>query len=62
MTDKPRPEEPELIDCDICMKEIPESVALSEEGQDYVLHFCGIECYTKWKQRKQEIPADSADP
>ena len=38
-----------LIACDICLKEIPASGAKNEEASDYVFHFCGIDCYAKWK-------------
>ena len=38
-----------LIACDICLKEIPASAAKNEETSDYVFHFCGIDCYAKWK-------------
>ncbi len=46
-----RPEEPETIDCEICMKEIPSDEAKSAEGEDYVIHFCGLECYSKWREQ-----------
>ena len=39
-----------LIACDICLKEIPASAAKNEETSDYVFHFCGIDCYAKWKE------------
>ena len=39
-----------LIACDICLKEIPASGAKNEEASDYVFHFCGIDCYAKWKE------------
>ncbi len=52
MTDKKmKPEAPELIACDVCMKEIPRDVAKSEEGREYVYHFCGQECFDKWKRQ-----------
>lgn len=44
----------DTIDCSICMKEVPISEASSEEASDYVLHFCGLECYTKWKEQDEE--------
>lgn len=48
-------EEDERIACEICLKEVPISEAKSEEASDYFFHFCGIDCYTKWKeQEKQE--------
>ena len=48
-----------LVPCEVCEKEIPKSVALSAKDQDYVLYFCGVECYDEWsaeqiKERTQE--------
>jgi len=42
-----------LLTCSVCMKEIPDSVALSTEGKDYVLHFCGADCFSQWEKRAQ---------
>lgn len=50
MTDKLIPKEPASVSCDVCLKEIPESVAVSSEADEYTQHFCGIECYNKWKE------------
>lgn len=54
MNDKLVPAEPDLIDCKLCFKEIPESVAMTEEGEDYVMHFCGLECYSAWKEKSHK--------
>lgn len=54
MNEKPVPTEPALIDCEICFKEIPDSVATTEEGEDYVVHFCGLECYAAWKEKSDQ--------
>jgi hypothetical protein len=35
------------------MKEVPIDEANSFEAVDYVIHFCGLECFEKWKQKKQ---------
>jgi hypothetical protein len=48
-----------LVPCDVCQKEIPKSGALSAEVQDYVLYFCGVDCYEEWsadqiRERTQE--------
>ena len=48
--------ESEQISCEICLKEIPASEAKSEEASDYVAHFCGLDCYDKWRTQS---PADS---
>ncbi len=39
-----------VLSCEICLSEIPASVAHSLEGPDYVHHFCGLECYERWQQ------------
>ena len=49
MATKPVPTEPENLACEICLEEIPESVANSHEADEYTQHFCGIECYSIWK-------------
>lgn len=51
-----RPTEPEPIACDVCLTEIPASVAETAEGPDYIYHFCGLECYVKWQEAKEEKP------
>ena len=45
------PLDPEQIACEVCLKEIPISEAKSEEASDYVLHYCSLECYAKWKEQ-----------
>lgn len=56
MTTQPRPHSAtEMIPCDVCHKEIPLSEAERFEAQDYVAHFCGLECYSTWKQRSEAL-------
>lgn len=43
-----------LLACEVCLKEIPASGAMSDEAKDYVSHFCGLECYEIWKAGQQE--------
>jgi hypothetical protein len=40
---------PKHVACKMCMKEVPISAAIVPEAIDYVAHFCGVECYDKWK-------------
>jgi len=40
------------VSCEVCMKEIPASEAKTAEAVDYVAHFCGLECFEKWKHRQ----------
>ncbi len=60
MNTNDRPAGNELVACEICLKEIPVSEAKIEEASDYVLHFCGIDCYQQWKQQElDETQRDS---
>jgi len=43
----------EKISCDVCRKEVPLSEAVVPEAEDYFAHFCGMECYTEWKQQSE---------
>lgn len=44
-----KPVKAEQISCEICLKEVPVSEATVPEATDYVVYFCGLACYDKWK-------------
>jgi hypothetical protein len=44
--------EVELIACEVCLKEVPKSESKVDEASDYVLYFCGIDCYEKWREEE----------
>jgi hypothetical protein len=48
------PSEVEKVSCDVYRKEVPLSEAKISEAADYVAHFCGLECYVKWKQQSEQ--------
>jgi hypothetical protein len=48
------------VACAVCLKEIPKSEAGSAEGTDYLLHFCGLDCYDLWQQ-DHDNPAQAHD-
>ena len=50
---------PTRVSCDVCLKEVPRSEAQSPEGSDYVLYFCGLDCYEQWKQQKDREGSSS---
>jgi hypothetical protein len=52
--EKPTPTQVEMVACEVCLKEIPITEARSEEATDYVVHFCGLDCYTKWKEQNKK--------
>ena len=45
----------ELVACDVCLKEVPKSEAMSPEATEYVMHFCGLECYEQWKNTEGKL-------
>lgn len=44
----------EIVECEVCLKEIPASEAKMDEAADYVHHFCGLECYALWRAKADE--------
>jgi hypothetical protein len=36
------------------MKEIPISEAIIPEATEYVAHFCGVECYDRWRKQPDD--------
>jgi YHS domain-containing protein len=45
-----------VVACEVCLTEIPPSVATSHEGADYVHYFCGQHCYVQWKSQESATP------
>ena len=42
----------ERVACEVCLKEVPTSEATVPEATDYVVYFCGLDCYEKWKKQR----------
>ncbi|MCM2295337.1 DUF3330 domain-containing protein [Rhodoferax sp.] len=61
MTTHDKPIELEPVKCEVCLKEVPASEAIIPEASDYFVHFCGLECYEKWKKQgdKPNVQANS---
>jgi len=55
ITDKPVAVE--QVACEICLKEVPKSEATVPEGAEYVLYFCGLDCFEKWKAQQDTSAA-----
>lgn len=49
MAEKKKDEKP-AISCEICLREIEHEEAETFEVDDYVHHFCGLDCYSKWQR------------
>lgn len=46
------------LSCEVCLKEIPRTAALTAEGTDYVGEYCGLECYQEFLKQ----PDATAEP
>lgn len=62
MANNDKPVKVERVLCKICLTEIPITEAIIPEATDYVAHFCGLDCYEKWKNqsKKPEAPIDKS--
>jgi hypothetical protein len=40
------------VSCNVCQHEVPASEALVAEATDYVVHFCGLDCYERWLNQR----------
>ncbi len=50
---------PERVACSVCHKEIPLSSALTPQVEDYVVYFCGLECYEEFAaERNSSAPKE----
>ncbi len=47
-------ENEEKIACHVCKTMIPKATALHAEGEEYVLHFCKLDCMDYWKEQKED--------
>jgi Domain of unknown function (DUF3330) len=48
-----------VVSCAVCLKEVPADSIKVTDAQDYVLHFCGLDCLEIWQ--KQAV-SDSGQP
>ena len=37
-----------LLSFEVCMKEVPIDEATNPETADYIVFFCGLECFEQW--------------
>lgn len=44
----PSADSPPTAVCGVCELEVPISEALIPEAVDYVIYFCGLDCYDRW--------------
>jgi hypothetical protein len=42
---------PNHVLCSTCEREVPVSEAAVAEAVDYIVYFCGLECYDRWRHQ-----------
>ena len=45
----------ERVPCHVCQHDIPISEAVAAEVTDYVVYFCGLDCYDRWRHQREAI-------
>lgn len=49
--EKSRPVAPKKVSCEVCRKQLPATDGIRHEVSDYVMWFCGMDCYKTWRRR-----------
>lgn len=39
------------VQCAYCRKSMPAAEAYQPEGQEYMMYFCGLECFDAWREQ-----------
>ena len=42
-----------VVSCEVCLQEIPADSVKQADAQDYVHHFCGLNCLEVWRKQAQ---------
>lgn len=54
-----------MVSCEVCLKEVPADSVNVTDAQDYVHHFCGLDCLEAWQKqaaiRRQAGPEKGSD-
>lgn len=40
-----------VLTCAVCLKEVPADAVRLTDAQDYVHHFCGLDCLEIWRKQ-----------
>ena len=40
-----------VLSCEVCLKEVPADSVKVTDAQDYVHHFCGLDCLEIWQEQ-----------
>lgn len=51
-----------MVSCAVCLKEIPADSVRLTDAQDYVHHFCGLDCLEAWQKQAATRSGQSGSP
>jgi len=51
-----------VVSCEVCLKEIPADSVRVTDAQDYVHHFCGLDCLELWRKQAAMSGGQSGPP
>lgn len=51
-----------VVRCAVCLKEVPADAVNVADAQDYVHHFCGLDCLDVWLKRAGASRPEAAKP
>lgn len=51
-----------VVNCAVCLKEIPADSVRVTDAQDYVYHFCGLDCLELWREQAAMSGVQSGPP
>lgn len=60
MVEKPGKDAKEWVTCAVCEKQVAMAEALTTEDPDYLLYFCGQECYDEWAADELAVKVQEA--
>lgn len=49
-----------ILSCAVCLKEVPADAIELMDAQDYVLHFCGLDCLEEWRKQAAKCGSQSS--
>jgi hypothetical protein len=51
-----------VVSCAVCLKEVPADSVRVTDAQDYVHHFCGLDCLEIWQKQAATSSEQSSPP
>lgn len=47
------------VACEVCLSDLPADAVNVTDAQDYVHHFCGLDCLEKWQKQSEVHPPET---